>query len=56
MSADDAITLKGFDHVEFWVGTAKQAAHFYDKAFGFTPVAAVPGLKKLGSCSTSSTS
>ena len=39
MSADDAITLKGFDHVEFWVGNAKQAAHFYDKAFGFTPVA-----------------
>ncbi len=39
MHADDSIFLKGFDHVEFWVGNAKQAAHFYDKAFGFKPVA-----------------
>lgn len=39
MADGDFLPLKGFDHVEFWVGNAKQAAHFYDKAFGFTPVA-----------------
>ncbi len=39
MTASDSLKLRGFDHVEFWVGNAKQAAHFYDKAFGFKPVA-----------------
>ena len=39
MGSDDFLPLKGFDHVEFYVGNAKQAAHFYDKAFGFQPVA-----------------
>eukprot|EP00743_Colponemidia_sp_Colp-15_P001460 GILK01001599.1.p1 GENE.GILK01001599.1~~GILK01001599.1.p1 ORF type:complete len:408 (-),score=63.72 GILK01001599.1:123-1268(-) len=28
-----------FDHVEFWVGNAKQAASYYVTRFGFTPVA-----------------
>ncbi|MDP9405522.1 MAG: 4-hydroxyphenylpyruvate dioxygenase [Actinomycetota bacterium] len=31
--------LQGFAHVEFYVGNAKQAAHYYRTAFGFTPVA-----------------
>ena len=31
--------LKGFDYLEFYVGNAHQAAHFYRTAFGFTPVA-----------------
>ncbi len=35
----DFLKLKGMDHVEFWVGNAKQAAYFYQHAFGFTPVA-----------------
>ena len=35
----DFLPIKGYDHVEFYVGNAKQAAHFYDKTFGFTPVA-----------------
>ena len=35
----DFLPVKGYDHVEFYVGNAKQAAHFYDKTFGFTPVA-----------------
>ncbi len=35
----DFLPIRGFDHVEFYVGNAKQAAHFYDKVFGFTPVA-----------------
>ena len=37
--SDDFLPLKGYDHVEFYVGNAKQAAHFYDKVFGFQPVA-----------------
>jgi 4-hydroxyphenylpyruvate dioxygenase len=31
--------LKGFDYIEFYVGNAHQAAHFYRTAFGFTPIA-----------------
>jgi len=37
--SDDFLPIKGYDHVEFYVGNAKQAAHFYDKTFGFKPVA-----------------
>ena len=39
MAEPDFLPLRGFDHVELWVGNAKQAAHFYDKALGFKPVA-----------------
>ncbi len=39
MPSEDFLHLRGYDHVEFYVGNAKQAAHFYDKAFGFKPVA-----------------
>lgn len=37
--AGDFFPIKGFDHLEFYVGNAKQSAHFYDKVFGFEPVA-----------------
>ncbi len=37
--SEDFLPIKGFDHLEFYVGNAKQAAHFYDKVFGFTPLA-----------------
>jgi 4-hydroxyphenylpyruvate dioxygenase len=37
--AKDFLPIKGYDHVEFYVGNAKQAAHFYDKTFGFKPIA-----------------
>jgi len=37
--SDDFLPLRGYDHIEFYVGNAKQAAHFYDKTFGFRPVA-----------------
>ncbi len=37
--ARDFLPVRGFDHVEFYVGNAKQAAHFYDKVFGFKPIA-----------------
>ena len=33
------LALLGIDHVELWVGNAKQAAHFYRTGFGFTPIA-----------------
>src|SRR5271154_6384373 len=35
----DFLPLKGTDHVEFYVGNAKQAAHFYKTAFGFQSLA-----------------
>jgi 4-hydroxyphenylpyruvate dioxygenase len=37
--AQDFLPLKGIDHVEFWVGNARQAAHYYRALWGFTPVA-----------------
>jgi 4-hydroxyphenylpyruvate dioxygenase len=33
--AQDFLPLLGTDYVEFYVGNAKQAAHFYKAAFGF---------------------
>lgn len=36
---DDAFPILGIDHVEFWVGNAKQAAYFYTRAMGFREVA-----------------
>jgi 4-hydroxyphenylpyruvate dioxygenase len=39
MAAQDFMPLEGWDHVELWVGNAKQAAYFYERALGFTRVA-----------------
>jgi 4-hydroxyphenylpyruvate dioxygenase len=36
---DDALSLRGFDYIELYVGNAHQAAYYYHKAFGFHPVA-----------------
>jgi 4-hydroxyphenylpyruvate dioxygenase len=36
VNAPDPMPLGGWDHVELWVGNAKQAAHFYETAFGFS--------------------
>ncbi len=36
MTAHDPFPLEGWDHVELWVGNAKQAAYYYEHAFGFT--------------------
>jgi 4-hydroxyphenylpyruvate dioxygenase len=33
------LPLTGTDHIEFYVGNAKQAAHFYQSAFGFQALA-----------------
>ncbi|MGI8638236.1 MAG: 4-hydroxyphenylpyruvate dioxygenase [Segetibacter sp.] len=35
----DFLPLQGTDYVEFYVGNAKQAAHFYMSAFGFQAIA-----------------
>ena len=37
--AQDFLPLKGTDHVEFYVGNARQAAYFYRAAFGMSLVA-----------------
>jgi len=37
--AEDFMPLLGWDHVELWVGNAKQAAFFYEHAMGFTRTA-----------------
>ena len=37
--AQDFLPLQGIDHVEFWVGNARQAAAYYRALWGFTPVA-----------------
>jgi 4-hydroxyphenylpyruvate dioxygenase len=38
-ASEDFLPLQGTDHVEFYVGNAKQAAHFYKTAFGFQSLA-----------------
>jgi len=38
-NTQDFLPLNGTDYVEFYVGNAKQAAHFYKTAFGFQSVA-----------------
>jgi len=35
----DFLPLQGTDYVEFYVGNARQAAHFYKTAFGFQSLA-----------------
>ncbi|HEY4010168.1 MAG TPA: 4-hydroxyphenylpyruvate dioxygenase [Acidobacteriaceae bacterium] len=37
--AQDFLPLKGTDHIEFYVGNARQAAYFYRAAFGMSLVA-----------------
>jgi len=37
--AKDFLPLNGIDHVEFWVGNARQASNYYRALWGFTPVA-----------------
>ena len=36
---EDFLPINGTDYVEFYVGNAKQAAHYYQAAFGFQPLA-----------------
>src|SRR5919108_2610994 len=39
VSDHDFMPIHGWDHIEIWVGNAKQAAYFYENAFGFARVA-----------------
>lgn len=39
MTDTDFLPINGTDYVEFYVGNAKQTAHFYQTAFGFQPLA-----------------
>ena len=39
VASGDFLPLLGTDYVEFYVGNAKQAAHFYRSAFGFQAIA-----------------
>ena len=39
MDQKDFLPINGTDYVEFYVGNAKQAAHYYQTAFGFQPLA-----------------
>jgi 4-hydroxyphenylpyruvate dioxygenase len=39
MDNQDFLPINGTDYVEFYVGNAKQAAHYYQTAFGFQPLA-----------------
>lgn len=39
MTSQDFLPINGTDYVEFYVGNAKQAAHYYQTAFGFQPLA-----------------
>lgn len=36
---DNSLRFKGIDYIEYYVGNAYQAAHFYCTTFGFTPIA-----------------
>ncbi len=39
MTDADFMPIKNWDHIEFYVGNAKQAAQYYCTTFGFVPVA-----------------
>jgi 4-hydroxyphenylpyruvate dioxygenase len=39
VTSTDFMPLLGWDHLELWVGNAKQSAYFYEHAFGFTHTA-----------------
>jgi 4-hydroxyphenylpyruvate dioxygenase len=39
VSEHDFMPIDGWDHIEIWVGNAKQSAYFYEHAYGFTRTA-----------------
>jgi len=39
VESHDTFPINGTDYIEFYVGNAKQAAHYYESAFGFRLVA-----------------
>ncbi len=43
-ATDDFLSIRSIDHLEFWVGNARQAAFFYQHAFGLA-ITAYAGLE-----------
>ena len=39
MAQDEYMPIRNWDHIEFYVGNAKQAAHYYITTFGFAQTA-----------------
>jgi 4-hydroxyphenylpyruvate dioxygenase len=39
MSGQDFMPIQNFDHLELYVGNAKQAAYYFSNAWGFVPIA-----------------
>ncbi len=39
MTEQDFMPIQNFDHLEFYVGNAMQAAYYFSNAWGFTPIA-----------------
>ena len=39
MAQDEYMPIRNWDYIEFYVGNAKQAAHYYTTTFGFRPTA-----------------
>jgi 4-hydroxyphenylpyruvate dioxygenase len=39
MSEQDFLPIQNYDYIEFYVGNARQAAYYFSKAWGFTPIA-----------------
>lgn len=39
MATNDGVPVLGVDHLEFWVGNARQSAFYYMHGFGFAPLA-----------------
>ncbi len=39
MAQDEYMPIRNWDYIEFYVGNARQAAHYYTTTFGFTPTA-----------------
>jgi 4-hydroxyphenylpyruvate dioxygenase len=39
MPEQDFMPIQNFDYLEFYVGNARQAAYYYNNAWGFTPIA-----------------
>jgi 4-hydroxyphenylpyruvate dioxygenase len=39
MSEQDFMPIQNFDHLEFYVGNARQAAYYFSHAWGFIPIA-----------------
>jgi 4-hydroxyphenylpyruvate dioxygenase len=31
--------IDAWDHIELWVGNARQSAYFYERAYGYQPIA-----------------